>query len=476
MFAQNELDFANNSYDRLPPQNIEAEEVILGGILLDPEAITRICDRISPENFYLEHHRKIYAAMLELYREQKPTDLLSVTSSLSDKIDSLTNKSQLAVVGGRNKLATLVDRTVSAVNIDALADLVMEKYLRRELIRVSQHNINLAYATGIKLSVVLDEAQKSVFNLSQTLVDDRPKLVHVSECINDMHTEMEKKLTGQVQPILSGFYDVDDKTGGFNEDEFIVVGGRPGAGKTGWALKTAANMSRVPVPEGEQRKDIYYFSLEMNAKQLSRRLIAQESRVEGTTLKQPKLMTGDDWVKVSWAMEQYEDETKSSLYICDKKKVDILDISASIRRFIATTGNKPGAIFVDHIHILAGTEEGASDEQAKITKASRFLKELSSEADGFGCPVFGLAQLNRGVESRQNKRPMMSDLRASGALEQDADYVFLLYRDEYYNEDTADKGIAELNIAKGRDTGTGVIKLLFDSQFAEFKNLAKPQY
>lgn len=469
MFAQNELDFANNSYDRLPPQEIEAEEVILGGILLDPEAITRICDRISPEIFYLEHHRKIYAAMLELYREQKPTDLISVTSLLTAKIDKLTNKNHLTLVGGRNKLATLVDRTVSAVNIDALAGLVMEAYLRRELIRVSHQNIKLAYATDIKLSVVLDEAQKSVFNLSQTLVDDRPKLVHVSECMSDMYSEMEKKLTGEIQSIKSGFYDIDDKTGGFNEDEFIVIGGRPGAGKTAFALKAAANMSR------EQPKDIYYFSLEMNARQLSRRLVAQESRIEGTILKQPKMMRDDDWVKISWAMTQYEKEL-SSLYICDKKKMDILDVAGSIRRFIATTGGNPGAIFIDHMHILAGTEEGADDEYAKITKASRFLKEISSNADGFGCPVFGLAQLNRGVESRQNKRPMQSDLRAAGAIEQDADFIFLLYRDEYYNEDTPDKGIAELNIAKGRDTGTGVIKLLFDSQFAEFKNLAKPQY
>jgi replicative DNA helicase len=468
MFTENELDFASNSPDRLPPQNIEAEEVILGGILLDPEAITRICDRISPEIFYLEHHRKIYASMLELYREQKPTDLLSVTLWLTDKIDKVTGKNYLTLVGGRSKLAALVDCTVSAVNIDALAGLVMEKYLRRELIRVSQQNIKLAYATEIKLSVVLDEAQKSVFNLSQTLVDDRPKLVHVSEYMQETYSEMEKKLSGEIQSIKTGFYDVDDKSGGFNEDEFIVVGGRPGSGKTGFALKAAANMSR------EQPKDIYYFSLEMNAEQLCRRLIAQESRIEGTVLKQPKMMREDDWVKVSLAMAQYEKE-QSSLYICDKKKMDVLDVAASIRRFIATTGGNPGAIFIDHIHILAGTEEGANDEYAKITKASRFLKEISSK-DGFGCPVFGLAQLNRGVDARTNRRPMMSDLRASGALEQDADFVFLLYRDEYYNEDTPDKGIAELNIAKGRDTGTGVIKLLFDSQFAEFKNLAKPQY
>lgn len=469
MFTENELDFASNSPDRLPPQNIEAEEAILGGILLDPEAITRICDRISPEIFYISQHGKIYEAMLELYREQKPTDLRFVTSRLTDKIDHLTNKNHLTLIGGRNKLATLVDRTVSAVNIDALAGLVMEKYLRRELIRVSQQNIKLAYATEIKLSVVLDEAQKSVFNLSQTLVDDRPKLVHVSEYMQETYSEMEKKLAGEIQPIKSGFYDIDDKTGGFNEDEFIVVGGRPGSGKTGFALKAAANMSR------EQPKDIYYFSLEMNAEQLCRRLIAQESRIEGTVLKQPKMMREDDWVKVSLAMAQYEKE-QSNLYICDKKKMDVLDVAASIRRFIATTGSNPGAIFIDHIHILAGTEEGANDEYAKITKASRFLKEISSKEDGFGCPVFGLAQLNRGVDARTNRRPMMSDLRASGALEQDADFVFLLYRDEYYNEDTPDKGIAELNIAKGRDTGTGVIKLLFNSQFAEFKNLVKPQY
>lgn len=468
MFTSNELDFAPDSYDRLPPQNIETEEVILGGILLDPEAIIRICDRLPAEAFYVDCHATIYRAMLDLHSKRQPTDLLSVTSYLTDKIDARTEESQLKSVGGRNKLATLIDRTVCAVNIDALAAMVYEKYLRRELIRISHRNIKLAYSTEIELPKILEEAQKSVFDLTQSQSDERPELLHVSVAMQEMYSDMEKRLSGEITPIQSGFYDLDALTSGFEPNQFVVIGGRPAMGKTAIGVDIAWNIASK---QNNQHKPVFFFSLEMDRRQLARRLTTRLSGIDGGYLKNPKIISDTQWTQVLMAMETSEE---SRLYICDHSQMDMFDITGSIRRLIARTGEKPGAIFVDHIHILAGTEEDAKDEQSKISKASRLLKNLSSETTGFGCPVFGLAQLNRGVESRQNKRPMLSDLRASGSLEQDADFVFLLYRDEYYNPDTPDRGIGEVIVAKGRDSGTGTIKLLYDAPMAQFKNLSKP--
>lgn len=470
MFTANDLDFTSNGLDRLPPQNIEAEEEILGGILLDPEAITRICDRLPASAFYINDHKRIYEVMLSLHLGGKPTDLRSVTSELCNRIDPRTQESYLSLIGGKNKLASLVDRTVSAVNIDYLAELVYEKYLRRELIRISHRNIKLAYSTEIELPKILEEAQKSVFDLTQSQSDERPELLHVSVAMQEMYSDMEKKLSGEVTPIQSGFYDLDALTSGFEPNQFIVIGGRPAMGKTAIGVDIAWNIASK---QNNQHKPVFFFSLEMDRRQLARRLTTRLSGVEGARLKTPKIMTSDDWTQVSMAMGTSEE---SKLYICDHSQMDMFGVTGSIRRLIARTGQKPGAIFVDHIHILADTEEDAKDEQLKISRASRFLKILSSESKGFGCPVFGLAQLNRAVESRQNKRPMLSDLRASGSLEQDADFVFLLYRDEYYNPETPDRGIGEVIVAKGRDSGTGTIKLLYDAPMAQFKNLAKPQF
>ena len=458
------LDFsADTLIDRLPPQNIDAEEVILGGILFDPSAIERVITRLPAEAFYVDAHKKIYQTMATLHLEGMPTDLLSVATSLNDR-------NLLKLIGGKNKLAALIDRTVSAVNIDALAEMVYEKYLRRELIRVSHQNIKLAYATEIELQKVLEQAQKAVFDLNLSLSDERPELQHVSEAMQEMYSDMEKKISGEVVPISSGFYDVDAMTSGFRPNEFIIIGGRPGMGKTAMGLDIAWNIASK---QKGQNHPVFFFSLEMDKIQLARRLTSRLAAVDGGYLKNPKMISQTQMTSIVTAMNTAEE---SKLYICDHSQMDMFDITGSIRRAIARTGEKPAAIFVDHIHILAGTEEDAKDEQSKISKASRLLKGLSSTSTGFSCPVFGLAQLNRAVEGRQNKRPMLSDLRASGSLEQDADMVFLLYRDEYYNADTSDRGVAELIIAKQRDGSTGTVKLLFDSTYTHFKNLSRQSY
>lgn len=465
---QNNLDLAFNGLDRLPPQNVEAEEVILGGILLDPDAIERIYGRLPAEAFYVKAHAIIYRVMVELHAKGSPTDIVSVTSCLSDKQD-VSGESYLKLIGGRTKLTKLLDSAVSAINIDSLAEIVYEKFLRRELIRISHRNIKLAYSSELELSKILEEAQKNIFDLTQSQSDDRPELIHVSDAMQEMYSEMERKISGEITPIQSGFYDLDTITGGFEPNQFIVIGGRPAMGKTAIGLDIAWNIAS----KQNQHSPVFFFSLEMDRIQLARRLTTRLTGVESAKLKAPKMINSHEWMQISMALETSEE---SKLYICDYSQMDVLDINGAIRRTIARTGEKPSAIFVDHIHILAGTEEDAKDEQSKISRASRLLKGLSSKTTGFDCPVFGLAQLNRSVEGRQNKRPMLSDLRASGSIEQDADFAFLLYRDEYYNPDTSDKGIAEVIVAKARDAETGTVKLLYDAPRAQFKNLAKQKY
>jgi replicative DNA helicase len=447
--------FVADTIDRLPPQNIECEETILGGILLDPEAITRICDRLPAEAFYVGAHKDIYQGMLRLHKTGKPTDMISVANWLSDN-------DLLARIGGRSKLAQLVDRTVSAVNIDALAEVVIEKHLRRQLIKIGNDIVKLGYAQEIPFEEVLDESQQKVFNLAQSSVDDRPELIHASDAMISLMHKLEEKQAGTFQSIKTGFYDFDAMTGGFEPGQLILVGGRPAMGKSAFALNMSWDIAY------KQQKPVFFFSLEMTKEQNAQRLAAALAHVDLPKFKSGQLIE-KDWKAF---FEAYQAVDASKLYFCDRFDIDMNNIKASMRRAIARTGEKPGLVVIDHISLLAGTEEGSPDERIKMKKTTRTLKQLAGASE-FDCPVVALSQLSRGVESRQNKRPMMSDLRESGSLEEDADFVAMMYRDEYYNPSTPDRGLAEVLLCKGRDSETGTVKLLFDGAYSEFKNLAR---
>lgn len=445
--------------DRLPPQNIEAEEAILGGVLLDPEAIARVADSLNPDAFYISQHKEIYLAALALYREGRPTDLLAVTSYLSDR-------SRLAGIGGRNKLATLVDRTVSAVNIDALVGLVTQKYLQRQLIKIGNEIVHLGYDSEKTINENIDLAQQKIYNLAQNSISDRPELVHASEAFMSMFEKLEARLAGKILNVKTGFYDLDKLCQCFESNELIYIAGRPAMGKTSFALCAAWNIAT------SQDKAVYFWSLEMSKEQMARRLVTMLTGISGEKMKNPNLLKEEEIAEV---LACYSTIENSNLCIDDTSIININEIRESARRAIAKNGNKnPAAIFIDHIHILAGTQEGAENELRKISDASRQLKILASPSMGFDCPVFALAQLNRGVESRQDKHPLLSDLRLGG--EQDADKVLMLYRDDYYNSESIDKGIAEIAVTKHRDGPTGTIKLLFDDRKAEFKNLARNSF
>lgn len=435
--------------DRLPPQNIEAEESILGGILLDPEAIGRVTDRLDAEAFSQESHKLIYRAALTLHSQGKPTDLMSVTSWLHDR-------SQLARIGGQSKLAALVDRTVSAVNIDQYAALVMDKYLRRNLIHAGHEIAGLGYETALELESVLDRAEQKIFSITQ----ERPQqgLVPVSDTLFSTFQELESRQDGQALPgLLCDFYDLDTMTSGFQRSDLIIVAARPSMGKTAISLNIARNIAaRYKFP-------VAIFSLEMSKEQLVQRLLASEAGIESNRLRAGTI-SQNEWEALSRAMGSL---SEMPIFIDDTPNTSVMQMRSQARRLQAEHRGELGLILLDYLQLMEGSSDNRVQELSRITRS---LKNLARELN---VPVIALSQLSRSVESRTNKRPMLSDLRESGSIEQDADLVIMLYRDAYYNPDSPDRDIAEVIIAKHRNGPTGTVKLLFNPQFTQFRNLAR---
>ena len=443
----NELNFEGLE-DRLPPQNIEAEESILGGILLDPEAIGRIAELLLPDAFYISSHSTIYHTMLFLHGQGLPTDLISVASRLSDL-------GQLAAIGGQAKLVQLVDRTVSAVNIDRYAALVMDKYLRRQLIQAGREIDAMGYDTATDLEVVLDRAEQKVFNVTQK----RPQqdLVPIYETLVGTFEDIESKHETQAQPgILTDFYDFDAMTGGLQPSDLIIVAGRPSMGKTAVSLGIAQNIAKT------YRLPIAIFSLEMSKEQLVQRLLSSEAGIEANRLRAGRV-SQNEWEPFNNALTSL---SEMPIFIDDTPNIVVSEIRSKCRRLQAEQGKNLGLVLLDYLQLMEGGGDNRVQELSRITRS---LKGLARELN---VPVIALSQLSRGVEARTNKRPMMSDLRESGSIEQDADLIVMLYRDEYYNPDTPDRGITEMIIAKHRNGPTGIVKLLFEPQYTRFRNMA----
>ncbi|MFM2064132.1 MAG: hypothetical protein RLZZ507_3803 [Cyanobacteriota bacterium] len=391
-----ELSFQGDGSDRLPPQNIEAEEAILGGILLDPEAIGRVRDRLVPEAFYINAHRDIYQAALTLHAQNKPTDLLSLTSWLTDN-DKLTR------IGGRNKLATLIDRTVSAVNIDALAGLVMEKHLRRQLIKAGNEIVQLGYETQTELPIVLDQAEQKVFSVTQ----EKPQsgLVHISDTLINAFQEVEKRHEGIALPgIPCGFYDLDAMTTGFQRSDLIIVAARPAMGKTAFCLNLAHNIAagyKLPVA---------VFSLEMSKEQLVQRLLASEAQIESSYLRTGRI-SQTQWEPLSRAIGML---SEMPIFIDDTPNITVNQMRSQARKLQAQQNTELGLVVIDYLQLMEGAGDNRVQELSRITRS---LKGLARE---LSVPVIALSQLSRGVEARTNKRPMLSDLRESGCLTGDS--------------------------------------------------------
>ncbi|KAM3098770.1 replicative DNA helicase [Phormidesmis sp. 146-35] len=436
-------------HDRIPPQNIDAEEAILGGILLDPEAISRVLDILRPEAFYLSAHQELYRAALTLQNQGSPTDLMSMATWLQDH-------GLLEKVGGQSKLVELVDRTVSAVNIDRYAQLVVDKYLRRKLIGVGQQISQLGHETAKDLENVLDDAEQKVFSITQ--VRPNQGLVSTADILTKTFSEIEQRSIGMAVPGLAcGFYDLDAMTQGFQRSDLVIVAGRPSMGKTAFSLGLASNIAI------QHKLPVAIFSLEMSKEQIIQRLLSKESRIESNRLRSGRI-SHKEWEPLGHAISRL---SEIQVFVDDTPNISLNEMRSRSRRLQAEQGGVLGLILIDYLQLMEGS--GSENRVQELARITRSLKALARELN---VPIIALSQLSRSVEARADKRPMMSDLRESGSIEQDADLIMMLYRDDYYNPDSPDRGIAEVNIVKHRNGPTGCVKLLFEPQFTEFRNLA----
>lgn len=440
-------DLAPNS---LPPQNIEAEEIILGGILFDPNAMGKIVDLLPSEAFYVQAHRHIYEAARNLYFQGKPIDLMTVSTWLNDQ--DLSERS-----GGTAKLISLLDRTVSAANIELYVPLITEKYIRRLLIITAKEISELGYDTKQNLEEILDSAEQKIFKLTQARIQQG--LTPLSEILVNTFTEIQNFQNELALPgVSSGFYDLDAMTGGFQRSDLIIIAGRPSMGKTSFALNIAANIAQ------EHNLTVAIFSLEMSKDQLAMRLLSAEGKLESSRLKTGRV-TEQEMEPLIRAIGQL---SELPIYIDDTGNLTVMQMRSEVRRLQAEKKGNLGLVLLDYLQLMEGTEK--DNRVQELSRITRALKGLAREINA---PIIALSQLSRAVEQRTNKRPMLSDLRESGAIEQDADLVIMLYRDEYYHPDSVDQGIAEVIIAKHRNGPTGQIKLIFRPELTQFLNMKR---
>ncbi|MEM1370435.1 MAG: replicative DNA helicase, partial [Cyanobacteria bacterium P01_H01_bin.15] len=397
----NDVDFASlsSAQHSLPPQNLEAEESILGGILLDPEAMGRVADSLSPEAFYVGAHREIYQAALVLYSQGKPTDLMAIATWLEDH-------KRLEKVGGMSKLAQLVDRTVSAANVDRYSSLVLDKFVRRQLIAAGHRIIDYGYDTTLDLEIVMDRSEQEIFRLTQER--SQQGLVPIAETLIHTFAEIENLQQETVLPgIPTEFYDLDGMTNGLQRSDFIILAGRPSMGKTALGLGIALNIAKF------RKLPVAIFSLEMSKEQLAMRILSSETGIESNRLRTGRL-NHHEFGPLS---ESIGTLSEMPIYIDDTASISAMQMRSQVRRLQAETGSQLGMVLIDYLQLMEGSSDNRVQELAKITRS---LKGLAREINA---PVISLSQLSRGVESRTNKRPMMSDLRESGSIEQDADLI-----------------------------------------------------
>tara|TARA_B100000029_G_scaffold224484_1_gene222371 strand:- start:314 stop:1729 length:1416 start_codon:yes stop_codon:yes gene_type:complete len=435
--------------DSIPPQNLEAEEAVLGGILLDPDAISRVADLLQPEAFYLNAHREIFRTALMLHSQGKPTDLTAMSAWLADT-------GALEKVGGSNRLVELVERVASTASIEQVAKLVMDKFLRRQLIRSGNEVIKLGFDQGLPMEEVLDKAEQKIFSISQ----EKPSkgLTPTAEILTSTFNEIESRSLGtSVAGIPVNFYDLDAMTQGLQRSDLIIVAGRPAMGKTSIVLNLAKNVAQL------HGLPVCVFSLEMSKEQLTYRLLSMEVGIESGRLRTGRLQQ-EEWPLLGQGINTLG---QLPIYIDDKPNLSVLEMRSLCRRLIAEQGKELGLVVIDYLQLMEG-----STPDNRVQELSRITRGLKGMAREMKVPVVALSQLSRGVESRTNKRPMLSDLRESGSIEQDADLVLMIYRDEYYNPETPDRGITELIVTKHRNGPVGTVKLLFEPQFTRFRNLA----
>lgn len=435
--------------DRTPPQSIEAEQAVLGAVFLEPDALITAAEILIPEDFYRPAHERIFRVMLDLHDRGQPVDLVTVTAELQDR-------KLLEEIGGVSYLSDLANAVPTAANVEYYSHVIEEKSLLRRLIKTATDIVAEGYASEEEVETILDNAEKRVLEVANrkntgAFVSIKDVLVEAYDNIEMLHNRKDD-ITG----IPTGFIELDRITAGFQRNDLIIVAARPSVGKTAFALNISQN---VATKTGE---NVAIFSLEMGAQQLVMRMLCAEGNIDAQRLRTGRL-TPDDWEKLTMAMGSL---ANAGIYIDDTPGIRVSEIRAKCRRLKQEKGL--GLVVIDYLQLIQGSGRSGENRQQEVSEISRSLKALARELE---VPVIALSQLSRNVEQRQDKRPIMSDIRESGSIEQDADIVAFLYRDDYYNQDSDKKNIIEIIIAKQRNGPTGTVELAFIKEYNKFVNL-----
>lgn len=442
---------------RLPPHSIQAEQAVLGGLMLDDDAWDQVADQLGADDFYRREHQLIFRAMTALAEADQPLDVVTLA-------EELERRGELNDVGGLPYLGGLANDTPSAANVAAYARLVREQSVMRQLIKVGNRIAESCYRPeGRKVDQLLDEAENQVFQIAEQQAKGRSGFRPIKALLTDTVNRIEELFASgsAMTGLPTGFDDFDAKTSGLQKSDLIIVAGRPSMGKTTFAMNIAEN---VAISSG---MPVAIFSMEMPGEQLTMRMISSLGRINQQAVRTGKL-EDDDWPRVTSAVSLLQ---QAKLFIDDTPALTPGELRARCRRLMKEHGQL-GLVVVDYLQLMQAPEAG-ENRTNEISAISRGLKTLAKELN---VPVIALSQLNRSLEQRPNKRPVMSDLRESGAIEQDADLIVFIYRDEVYNEDSPDKGKAEIIIGKQRNGPIGTVTLTFQGQYTRFDNYAHDVY
>ena len=434
------------------PHDLIAEKSVLGAMFLSKYALQRAVETLSSEQFYADANGKIFKVLADFCDKGTPIDLTTVTSEL-------VNRNILKQVGDVEYLTEIINIVPTAANIDEYIKIVEEKAIRRKLISEATDIATVGYTSSDSIGDILDTAEKKIFSVVKTRKGTEFRSIQdvLFKTQSDLETLAQNK--GEVTGLSTGFYDLDKVTTGLHPNELIIIAARPAMGKTAFALNLATNIAM------NSDKGVALFNMEMSAEQLAVRMLSSVGQVEGYKLKNGRL-EHSDWKRINEAISKLAD---TKLYIDDTPGMTIGEIRSKCRR-LASTEDGLGIVIIDYLQLISGSDKYAGNRQQEVSEISRSLKTMAME---LGIPVIALAQLSRSVEGRDDKRPILSDLRESGSIEQDADIVAFLYRDDYYNKESAEKDIAEVIIAKQRGGSTGTVKLYWMGNYTKFVNIER---
>ena len=438
---------------RIPPHDVDAEQAILGSMLTDKDAVIAALEILKEDAFYREDNKIIFRAITNLYLRNEPIDIITVKAELVEMGD-------LEKAGGIEYLAELPLKVPTTANIERYVKIVEEKYILRNLISTSNELIALGYDETEEVDSIMDVAERRIFDLAQK--KNAKGYTSMKDVLVNSFVELEKlyNMKGNIAGIPTGFNDLDVKLAGLHNSDLIILAARPAMGKSAFAINIAANVavqSNIPVA---------IFNLEMSKEQIGNRILCSEAMVDSNKIRTGQI-DDEDWTKLAGTIGRLSD---APIYIDDTPGITITEIRAKCRKL--KLEKEIGLVVIDYLQLIAGTGKAGSREQ-EISEISRSLKILAKELE---IPVIAISQLSRGAEKREDKRPMLSDLRESGAIEQDADIVMFLYRDDYYNEDSEKKNVAEVIVAKQRSGSTGTVELAWLPSYTKFGNLDRRYY